>query len=159
MTRVFEPMSRPSLSRSLLVTLGIIAAISALPWIIEAIATKPLDEGAREEFSRIHLCPLERVEVRRRADLTPWDLHVARWGPSVPPDEVARDPERLALWKEQERERQDRENEDAEVFELRGCGRQVVWACDHPTVAGGDVYIGMVSCTDGPYPAGAQKPW
>ncbi len=152
-------MANPSPARSTLLALAVVAALFALPWFIGTIGTKSLDKGAREEFSRIHLCPIDRVEVRRRADLTPWDLHVAKWGGSRPPDEVARDPERLALWKEQERARQERENEDAEVFEVRGCGRQVLWSCDHPTVAGGEVYIGMVSCTEGPNPAGAQKPW
>jgi hypothetical protein len=152
-------MASTSSARSTILALAVTAALFALPWLLGTIGTKPLGKGAREEFSRVHLCPISRVEVRPRSDLTPWDLHVAKWGRSTPPDEVARDPERLALWKEQEREREDRENGDAEVFEVRGCGRQVLWSCDHPGGPGGEIYSGMVSCEEGPYPTGSEKPW
>ena len=154
-----RPMARPSLARSTLLLFVVVAGGLALPWIIEALAKKKLDDGAREEFTRIYSCPGDRVEVRPRPDLTAWDLEVAKSGRGAPPDDIARDPERLAIWTKSEREQQERVNEDTGVFEVRGCGTEVLWACDHPTVAGGEVYIGMVSCEPGVYPPGTRRSW
>lgn len=136
------------------------AAPFALAAALAAVsACKALDEGAKEELSHRYSCPMERVQVRRRTDVKPYDLAFGRLGPSKPSDEVAADPGRLALWEKDEREKRSRWNSSFEVYEVRGCGHQVLYSCAHPTDTDGGTLVGQVSCSEGEYPAGARQPW
>jgi hypothetical protein len=134
-------------------------ALAALAALAAVAGCKALDEGAKEGFSHRYSCPQERVQVRRRADVRPYDVAFGRLGPATPPDEVAADPGRKALWEKDEREKRRRWNSSFEVYEVRGCGHQVIQTCAHPVDLDGGTLVGQVDCTEGEYPAGAQKPW
>ncbi|HYD43394.1 MAG TPA: hypothetical protein VEB43_21355 [Anaeromyxobacter sp.] len=142
-------MKRASLARS---------AVLTLAFAVVSTACTPLDRGAREQFSRDRSCPLDRVEVRRRADLQAWDVTFVEIRRAAPPDDIARDRERLALWRKTQHEKQDGWNDDYDVYELRGCGAQVLVACNRPVEPDGR-FTGRVVCLDGEYPAGSRKPW
>lgn len=126
-------------------------ALMTLPFWIGGVMTKRLDTGAREQFSKDFSCPEDRIQVHPLADL----LDPARLpgrGPAAPPDEVARDPARLAIWQEEARERakdRKKELEDYAAFDVRGCDHQVVWYCTHGGGADGVVYPTMVVCSTG----------
>lgn len=137
-------------SARLLVLAGIVAFTAAC---------KELKTGARQEFSQRYTCPEDRVQVRRRADVTAYAVtHDSR---PQPPDEVARDPARLDLWTRHQRANEARWNEQWKVYEARGCGHQVLQTCSHPGDPEGtnSTAYGLVVCVEGAYPPGARKPW
>lgn len=153
-------MASPPKPGRVLMALGVLALlalIAAAPWALLALATKPLDVGAREQFSKEHSCPEDRIQVRARPDLKPFDAWLVER--PRPPDEVARDPGRLAIWEKGERERAEGWNEGHETFEVRGCGHQVLYLCSHSSNADGSTYPGLVLCGHGTYPPGSRKPW
>src|SRR5882724_12368083 len=86
-------------------------------------------DGAREQFSHDHVCPLDRVEARARPELKPSQFGA----PSTAPKDVAADPGRLELW--QAEQAQFAANDDAwgEIVEARGCEVHVFYSCGHPT--------------------------
>jgi hypothetical protein len=96
--------------------------------------------------------------VRRRTDVNTWDLVHGHRDRPAPPDEVAKDPARLALWEEEQREHEASWNSSYEVFEARGCEHQVLQYCDHPSDQNG-TSLGLVSCSEGDYPPGARTDW
>jgi hypothetical protein len=106
-------------------------------------------DGSREEFSRQLTCPLERVEARARPELHVSDLREER---STPPKDVAADPERMKMWQQkQDEDRKWRDNRD-EIFEVRGCGHQLLMACHRYNKGQG----GFV-CTKYDYPANVAR--
>jgi len=132
------------------------------PILLAALAAggcKSLEKGAREEFSRRYSCPEDRVEVRRRADVKAYDLVFSRLAPARPPDDVAADPARLAVWEKDEREKRETWNSSWAVFEARGCGHESLQSCSHPSAMGGGTDLAAVGCVEGEYPPGARKPW
>ncbi len=68
-------------------------------------------KGARREFSKVFSCPEDRIHV------APSDQPA-----ESPPPEVAADPARLAIW------RQNHPHDASEVFDLTGCDRHIVLA-------------------------------
>lgn len=125
-----------------------------------AAACKPLDQGAREDFSHRYSCPMERVEVRRRADVQPYDLAFGQYARAHPSPEVANDPGRLALWEKDQRRKRQAWNKAFEAYEVRGCGHQVLMSCSHPDAPDGQgTYTLEVACSEGEYPPGARTPW
>ncbi len=109
-----------------------------------------LADGARDHFVKALSCPADRVTVKARPDLGYGDLLPAPPA-AAPPAEVAADPERLALWKEQQaRAKADRRaNADAryDVFEVSGCGRTARLGCRHPEDARGRTELSAVVCS------------
>jgi hypothetical protein len=82
-------------------------------------------------FSKERICPVTRVHAHERPDLLPSQVDE----PAVPPDEVAADPERLAMW----RARVNRVNKanaarnaKYRVFEVVGCNYHEFFRC-HPS--------------------------
>src|SRR5690349_10774430 len=73
---------------------GLVLAAGAL----SLAGCKKLTTGAREEFAKKYSCPLDRVGVRLREDLRYGDL-VVEEPDDPPPEEVKRDPARLAKFK------------------------------------------------------------
>jgi hypothetical protein len=99
-------------------------------WTIAAsaallLACEKLEADAKKSFSAGNACPIERVESRERPDLRPSMLMES----SSPPAEVARDPQRLALWKEQEDKARAGTDRDQTVFEVRGCNHEELYRC------------------------------
>lgn len=118
-------------------------------------ACKPLKSGAREQFSKQHACPESRVEVRPRGDLRVWDVLVGVT-PQPPPD-VASDPERIALFRANQQDQNDRMQSSCELYEVRGCSQQQLLCCAHPSAEGGGTYTTAVSCSPGRYPPGIAR--
>jgi hypothetical protein len=78
------------------------------------------ENSAANAFVQAYQCPRDRVVVRPVA--TP----SAPSAPgAAPPDDVARDPERLAIWKKQ----QQRPTQDVSSFDVTGCGHEAVYGC------------------------------
>jgi hypothetical protein len=119
-----------------------------LPLLIAGCAS--LEDGARDHFVKALSCPADRVQVKARPDLGYGDLLPALPA-STPPDEVAADPERLALWKEQQASAQATRRANAEaaydVFEVSGCGRTVRLGCRHPEDTRGRTELSAVVCS------------
>jgi hypothetical protein len=72
----------------LLLSVGGLGAIVAAPFVLVALATKPLDVGAREQFSKEFSCPEERIQVRARPDVSAFDVYFA-WRRPEPPETPA----------------------------------------------------------------------
>ena len=84
-----------------------------------------LDADAKRSFSSSNSCPLDRVESRERPE-----LHPSMLAPSAqPPAEVARDPERLALWQQQQAKSRAADDRNQTVFEVRGCNHEQLYRC------------------------------
>lgn len=110
---------------------------------------KDLDEGAREDFSRSHTCPLDRVEARERTDLRPSALH---FGANKPPAEVAADPGRLKMWQDEQARDAEKYDGRYKTFEVRGCGHLELLTC-----ARGSKNMNRATCSRADYPAGVAK--
>jgi hypothetical protein len=112
-------------------------------------ACKRLETGAREHFERTDSCPKERIAVRERADLAASSLLLAPVRVE-PPDDVAADPGRLAIWKREQAAGRTFYDARFTVFEARGCGRTALLACTHPNAERGGTALGRVVCIEGP---------
>ena len=86
-------------------------------------------DGAKEQFSQDHVCPLERVETRARPELKPSQFST----PSTPPNDIAADPGRLELWRAERASLAANEDAWGDVVEARGCDVHVFYSCGHPT--------------------------
>jgi hypothetical protein len=98
-----------------------------------------LDGKARTDFSKQFTCPENAITVQERDDL---DADELIWGPPTPPPpEVARDPERLALWRKQHAPK----TADRTVFHVQGCAHDVFYACGRSNKS-------RPMCSQGRYP-------
>lgn len=99
---------------------------------------------AREMFGGRFTCPEDRITTTTRKDLRAVDV-AFRAKPA--PSDVAADPARLALWnKEQERAAADFAS--LTVVEVKGCERDLLFACGDLRVTVGST---RHSCMDAPY--------
>ena len=93
-------------------------------------ACQPLPEGARQYIAERYTCPLPRVTAR---ELTkkPSELRAETYSPKEPSKEVAADPARLAMWKQQQlKEREQLSSYDYnQLIEVTGCGMVYVLEC------------------------------
>lgn len=98
-----------------------------LTWLLLAlVGCKSLETGAREAFADDRSCPIERVTARERKDLSAYDLI---FGKSEPPDDLAGDPERLALWQKKQDENRKAWDRSSDLFEVAGCGERKIYKC------------------------------
>jgi hypothetical protein len=104
-------------------TLRTTSVIAALPLLL--VACEKLDADAKRSFSRENTCPIERTESRERPELHPSMLHK----PSGPAPEVAHDPQRLALWQEEQERARAGADRDQTVVEVRGCNHEELFRC------------------------------
>ena len=99
------------------------------------VGCKKLKTGAAEKFSQDYTCPESRVEVIARPDLSPAQvLGRSKAKVEEPPDDVKNDPERYALWKEEQKKQEEKDDgryDNYEVFEAKGCDHDVIYACCH----------------------------
>jgi hypothetical protein len=94
-----------------------------------------LESGAKEQFGSKYSCPADRVTAKQRSDLRGSQVLGTRSTPRDPPDEVKRDPARLAKWNaDREKERSSIESlyDSDDVFEVSGCDHTVFMGCHHP---------------------------
>jgi hypothetical protein len=106
------------------------------------------EEGARKEFSKHFTCPEDQVEVRERKELKPSMLRVKL----PPPPEIASDPARLELYKEQQAEIDEGADTFGDIYEARGCDKQSLYAC---RIRSNKTF--GVSCTTQPYVDGVSR--
>jgi hypothetical protein len=91
-----------------------------------AACTTSLSGGARDTFARTARCASGPVTVVPRPDYRP---HASE---PAPPDESA-DPGKLVYWQQRrEPSRPTAPDADCEVFEVTGCGQQLLFCCRHP---------------------------
>lgn len=117
--------------------------------LLAIISCKRLSTGAREEFAKKYSCPENRVTVTERSDLHYGDLAVQ---PSVeePPDDVKKDPERLAKFKkdkaEEKSELKSTLNSNLDMFGVKGCDHDVLMGCGHASDSDGSSDMSHVVC-------------
>jgi hypothetical protein len=95
-----------------------------------------LSEGASRFFSARYTCPAGRLSVVKRNDLPPRVLFGAK--PSPPPAEVAADPERMKLWRQNQADTLAALDDTGTTYEVDGCGRRELLICAHPLVPDSD---------------------
>ena len=103
----------------------------------------------REVFAEDNNCPEDRVEVKKRSDLSAWSVSTGGLVKKPPPD-VAADPERLAMWQKKRKQLQKNSERNSWVFEARGCGQEAILVCGTAHSAGKmsrGADIASVSCT------------
>lgn len=109
-------------------------SLAAAAWValLCVAGCQSLTEGAKETFSQENMCPLDRVEARERPELT--SASVKPPGPpAVPPPEIAADPARLKMWRDQRAEAAARRDLGHHYAQARGCGKTVLYDCRGPT--------------------------
>jgi hypothetical protein len=108
--------------------------------------------AAREEFARQYSCPADRVTVKRRADIR-WSTVMWEDPSEEPPEEVAKDPERLAKWRADQKEMYApliASLDEYEVFEADGCKHTMLVGCKRPAKSAD----GKPRCTVAKEPSG-----
>jgi hypothetical protein len=125
---------------------GVVVAVGVI--VLLVLVYKTLAAGAREDFASKYSCPNDRVVVTPRPDISSLkanDMDVVL----TPPPEVAKDPDRLAKWNEDQAKnrKRDEENYDDDVFEVSGCDHRVIMACHHMGSSKGQgIRFDSVSC-------------
>jgi hypothetical protein len=87
---------------------------------------------ARDAFSSDHTCPADRVTVTDRG---------AAPDPQ-PPEDVSKDPTRLKMWNEQHKV------PPVELYNVDGCGAQVLYSCRAGTGVRGDTGLLQYTCVE-----------
>ncbi len=126
------------------------SAVLALLATMTGCLNQSYEDGAKEKFAKEVSCQQTSVELRKRPELDAYDL---AWGKSAPPAEVAKDPARLAVWQKEESDRR-ASYAGNPVFELRGCGHQVLYTCTRANVGRTS---GAVMCSEHDYPPGVTR--
>jgi len=99
-------------------------------------ACQGLESGAKEKFADTYTCPVDRVTARERSDLKGSQILGTPSTPREPPDEVKKDPGRLAKWnadREKERNSSDSFYDTYAVYEVSGCSHSAFLGCYHPS--------------------------
>lgn len=91
-------------------------------------------------MSNANSCPVEQVQAKRRSDVKESDF--TSW--PAPPADVAGDPARRAVWEKNLQEQKDGLDRQSNVYEAKGCGKQVFLACKNRKGQAGNV-----TCTVG----------
>jgi hypothetical protein len=113
---------------------GRVAVVAALSCGLAACAyLNTLQNGAARTFSADYTCPRERMVLTRQ----PMPHAPAK----PPPDEVARDPDRLALWNKQAAN-EAKTRDDWVRYAIQGCGHDAVYDCSWSTNPDGTSAVG-----------------
>jgi hypothetical protein len=87
--------------------------------LLSLCACTSLHAAARDTFVHKYSCPEDRVTVLKRPDLQ----RLAPEGPT-PSEEVARDPERLKVWKDDHPP-----PDEYKYYQVSGCDHEDVYSC------------------------------
>jgi hypothetical protein len=116
--------------------------------LLSLAGCKRLATGAKEHFAKEYSCPEGRVEVIPRSDLK-YSAYFPPRAAETPPDEVKRDPERLARWRADREGAHKAQMADLDgrldMFQARGCDHEVFMGCAHAS-AGDGVDTSSVVC-------------
>ncbi len=118
--------------------------------IVDAAPPDPMKAGAGNTFERRYSCPDDRVTVVARPDIDPMQVLAsdADLKPATPPADVKSDAARYAKWKadqDADRERLHAMYARNTMFEVNGCGRMEIFACQ-PHRNGDVVYPDWADC-------------
>ncbi|MGZ3417100.1 MAG: hypothetical protein ACXVEF_36440 [Polyangiales bacterium] len=117
--------------------------------VVALFGCKRLSTGAREDFAKKHSCPVARVTVTPRSDLKYGDL-VVKESTDEPPEDVKKDPERLAKFKadkaEESSELRKNLNSNLDMFQVKGCDLDVLMGCGHGSSPDGQSQADEVVC-------------
>jgi hypothetical protein len=97
---------------------AVVAALLCAP--VGCTSINNLQNAAARSFTADHTCPRDRMVLTRQPN--------APAPAKQPPEGVARDPERLAVWN-QKAAKEAKEREDWETWAVQGCGHDAVYAC------------------------------
>lgn len=96
------------------------------------LASCSQENTVKEEFSLQVSCPVEKVTVTPRTDVTYTQVAILKSEPKAPPSEIQNDPARLQVRQEKEKKDQaayDDMNALFNVFHVSGCGEKAFYAC------------------------------
>jgi hypothetical protein len=121
----------------------------ALLVLLAPYGCKRLSTGAREDFAKKYSCPESRVKVIARSDLHYGDLAVQD-SVEEPPEEVKKDPERLAKFKkdkaEEKADLKKTLSSNLDMFQVQGCDHDVLMGCGHGSDNDGSTHPDVVVC-------------
>jgi hypothetical protein len=121
-----------------------IRSLSALSlFVLVAVGCNSSSNGmattAKEKFGKTYSCPLERVDVKERKDVDPAMLFNPP-SKAGPPDEVKKDPARLAKWQADQKADWEKVasgyRRSYTVYEMNGCDHHLFFACTNADNAG-----------------------
>lgn len=126
-------------------------------------------EKAKQKFSTENTCPVQRVTVSPVEGVTMPDL--MRGPDTIISEEIRRDPERLAMWQQDNAHKFDFFAR-YQLFHVEGCGHEADYGCHCPKftdpgrkqISGGGTMADMCVCIPPPYSvsdlkkARAQRP-
>jgi hypothetical protein len=98
------------------------------------VGCKSSSTAALEKFAEEYSCPTDRVTVKPRTDIK-WSSVAFVDTRGAPPDEVKKDPQRLAKWEEDQRKQYApliESLDEHDVFEARGCDHAMLVGCKRP---------------------------
>jgi hypothetical protein len=108
--------------------------------------------GALSIFSKVHICPSDRVKVTPRLDVPPHTVLGPLAAPP-PPEEIALDPARVRMWQNTRAQEYSQQSSALDLlgktYQVDGCGKQVLYVCRHPSQG--------EYTTDNPYIVGDQN--
>ena len=107
--------------------------LSVLVGLGMLVGCTSLETTARETFSRDHSCPLDGITVTKRTDLS---VHELTFGKSKPPADIAKDPERLLIWKKNQDENKKKWDAMSNLFFLTGCNVKSFYTCSRNNKSG-----------------------
>jgi hypothetical protein len=113
-------------------------------------ACKSVKTGAKEHFAKKFSCPDDRVSNIERKDIM-WGSFILEQQKQEPPEEVKKDPGRLAKWqkdKADENKELKSHLDSLDVYEGNGCDHKVIMACYHTGDSEGGCDPSSVSCSD-----------
>lgn len=98
----------------------------AIAIAIASTGCKSKQQLARESFAKDHSCPLAEVLASEHTELSSYDL---TFGKLEPPADIAADPTRVALWREENERKRKLVDASSTVFLGEGCNQQKYYAC------------------------------
>jgi hypothetical protein len=120
------------MSFRLIVIVSLLALAGILGGVFYLAFSSPYERIVTKQFSLDAACPTERITLKARSDLKPYDLIFGAQPIIAPPAEIKDDPARLAVWQEgqaKNQANQDDWNNQSAVFEMEGCDVRRVYLC------------------------------
>ncbi len=122
--------------------------------LVALASCKKMSTSAKEDFGKRYSCPDDKVAIKERSDLDPYKVLVPQ-GDETPPDEVKKDPARLAKWTADKKAQDDKVSagyrRSYTIFQATGCGHDVLLACTNAdNVQSGGAGSTTVVCTEKP---------
>jgi len=115
---------------------------------VALVSCKRVSTGAKEYYGKEFSCPDGRFTIKERPDLK-WGSIILDGNHEEPPDEIKKDPGRVAKWREEKNKEKEESRstlDRLDVFEAEGCDHHVLMGCGHSTTNEGGCDASSVSC-------------